>query len=85
MIYLILFWLVILTAVVVILYLESRMKQETKEMWSIPIYTATEGVGVPSEVTYTKTSPQFVEFVGADRITDILSEKKDPKIDDILV
>ena len=83
MIYLLFFWIVCLTFVVITLCLKSRVKKETKEIWTLPTYIGTD-MGVTSEVTYTKTAPQFVEFLGADRVGEIMAEKKDVKIDDIL-
>jgi len=82
MIYLILFWLVSLTSVVIILYLESRMKKEAKEIWTLPALGTT--VSAVGDFEIANNEPQFVEFLGADRVNDILAEKKDVKIDDIL-
>jgi hypothetical protein len=87
MIYLLFFWIVCLTFVVIILYLESRVKKEEGSMYYFDEEYLDKTAPNPlhATVSTTNTAPQFVEFLGADRVNDILSEKVDPKIDDILI
>jgi trimethylamine:corrinoid methyltransferase-like protein len=81
MTYLILLWLGLLTAALVILWnrVSEKLKDTTQE------WTVTPRTPVTKSVQMGDKQYQYVEFLGADRVSDILTEKKDPKIDDILI